>query len=139
MALADTADVEQQLGRPLTTDEDTVIDARLRTATNLVIGYCHQRFGEPLNGTDPQAVPDSVPRAVRDVTAEMVARAFDNAGTQVANVDEVRAGSFSARFATGTTATKPWLSSSDKTQLAPWRIAISSIGGTTGRFDEVEL
>lgn len=104
MALATAEDVVQALERELTSTESDYIDAKLETASDLVIGYLR---------CDPDL--DPVPDAVRRVVADMVAAVLAPAAP--ANADSVTAGPFSMKYIDGSTSRAPYLTAALKMRL----------------------
>jgi hypothetical protein len=114
MAFATQEDVEDALGRPLTSTESVAVENQLDQATDLVVGY----LGDS---------PDPVPGAVTRVVATMVAAVFTKPATTTADYSasgyntireamQVQVGVESA------TTTGPWLTNTLKTRLNPYRI-----------------
>lgn len=138
MALATNADVEERLGRPLTTAEASKVAGLLEEASALVIGYLG------CDPTDTSVEPPTVPAAVAIVVSRIVARVFEQTASAGATGSEATTnttGPFSqtVRFAAGSTSGAPWLTKADKLTLRPFRcdggftsLAISA--GTTGRY-----
>lgn len=107
MALANAADVEQALERELTGTEADYLDAKLETASDLVLGYL--KCG----------VLDPVPDAVRRVVADMVAAVLTP--TAPAGADSLTAGPYSMKFTEGSTSRAPYLTAALKVRLQPYR------------------
>jgi hypothetical protein len=124
MAFATEADVEAVLGRSLTSAESNVVDNLLERATDRIIGH-----GVPFNVDDFRG-------AVKRVCAEMVQAVFDKPATTTSDYDAsgynvareaaaVRLGVESA------TTSGPWLTSTQKLALSPYRIAMRSVAMTS--------
>ena len=131
-ALAEASDVVELLGRPLTQTEGTQVDALLREASALVIGY-----------TGPIELDAGVlvPEPIRGVVARMVARVLQQSGMAPVGVESgsLSAGPFaqSVKWAAGASSGGPWLSASDKLALRPYRSGMGSVhfgSPITGRF-----
>lgn len=113
MALANQADVEAILGRPLTPAELARLDALVAQASALVMGH----LGCP-------TIQDPPPDAIRYVVAAMVARilsAGSAAGGTVTGVEQESAGIFSRKFTTDASSGSPWLTKADRIALRPFR------------------
>lgn len=110
MALAQTTDVAAALGRALTADEATRADFLLEEASDLVVGYlrCEQ-------------LPFPCPSAVVRATASMVAAVFTRPAALPQDAEQVNAGVYGVRFATGSTSNGPWLTKGIRERLDPYR------------------
>lgn len=118
MALATAVDVVAALGRALTSAETAQAPALLEEASDLTIGYLG------CDPTDTSTEPPTVPDPVSRVVARMVARVFSQAGTvpgSEGTTETVGPFSQTVRFASGTTTGAPWLASTDKITLRPYR------------------
>lgn len=136
--LASLADVEAALGRPLTPEETELAPTLLSEASDITIGYLG------CDPTDTSTDPATVPAAVTRVVARMVARvvtqsessaAFGSEGT----TEQVGPFSRTVRFAAGTTTGQPWLASTDKIALRPYRcgggmVSVRLSTEQTGRY-----
>jgi hypothetical protein len=118
MPLASEADVENALGRSLTSTED--VSTLLEEASDLVVGYLGY-------------TPDPVPTPVARVAATMVAAVLTKPALTVADYNQGGANSIgyntvreSASVRVGVesaTTTGPWLTASLKMRLRPYRTA----------------
>lgn len=126
MALATQADVEADLGRPLSASEALRTPSLLSKASALVIGYAGQDFE-----------PAPHPEAVVVVTAGLVARVLESTGAGLVNVEQQNAGPFGVRYATGSTSSSPHLTATDKLMLKPHRLGggLSSVQFVGERYD----
>ena len=108
--LARLRDVEGALGRSLTSAERTRSKTLLSEATDLVVGYLG-------------SVSEPVPEAVTRVVARMVSRVLGQTTEHGSEGTTETMGPFSktVRFAAGTTSGQPWLGSTDKVILRPYR------------------
>lgn len=112
MALATQADVEAELRRDLTVDEESGVATELDKASDLVLGYLRQ--------TPPTPTPGPIVRVV----AEMVAAVFSRSADTPQDVTTQGAGPFSSGFVAGSTSRGPWLTAAQKIRLRPWRISM---------------
>jgi hypothetical protein len=117
MALADTGDVENALGRSLTGTED--VTTLLEDASDLVIAYL---------GNEPDPVPAAVSRVVGTMVASVLTKPAVTTADYGASgyntqreVTVVRVGQESA------TTAGPWLTASLKERLKPYRISVVSV------------
>lgn len=113
MPLAAQADVEEILGRPLTTEEAQLVNSQLEEASDLVIGELY-----------PCPIPDPTPEAITRVVAAMVAaliqRLTDSPGLPE-GANSLGAGPYNVGFSEGATSAGPWLTAKLKTRLRPFR------------------
>lgn len=116
MALATQADVEAELGRPLSASEETRAPSLLTKASAIVIGYAGQDFE-----------PAPYPETVTVVVAEMVARVLVQAAVSPIMPEQQSAGPFAVRYPAANIAGGPWLTAGDKLALRPHRLG----GGLT--------
>lgn len=110
--LAQRADVEARIGRPLEEDEKSAVDGLLEEASALVEGYLGRE------------VPPPVPTPVVLVVSRMVARVLDSPTDGFAAESmQHTAGPFShsVRFAAGASGGAPWLTAGDRMMLRRFR------------------
>jgi hypothetical protein len=126
MAFATEVDVENALGRSLTSAESAAVDNQIDQATDLVVGYL---------GT----APDPVPGAVTRVVATMVAAVFDKPAITTSDYNAtgynvsreaatVQVGNESA------TTSGPWLTNALKMRLNPYRIGAVTVFTVSSEF-----
>lgn len=113
MALAESQDVADRLGRDLTTEEEDRVEGLLDEASVLVSGWL---------GTTPDPIPD----AVRVVTSRVVARAITNGVAAEPGLESVQAtmGVFQVNrgYSTDAASGGVWLTRTDKTVLRPFSV-----------------
>lgn len=122
MALASEEDVENALGRSLTSSED--VTTLLEEASDLVVAYI---------GHTPDPVPDPVSRAVATmVTAVLTKPAVSTADYQAGGYNTQREVAAVRVAVESATTTGPWLTQSLKKRLNPYR-RLSTIGMVSER------
>ena len=109
MALATQADVEAVLGRVLAEAESGRVEALLRRADALILGWLGMT-----------AEPAPIPPVLTDTSADMVARVFTASVT--AGVASVGVDDASIRYTADASSGGVWLSNSDKIALRPYRV-----------------
>lgn len=112
-------DVEDRLRRELTDDELEALPGANAEASALVEGY----LGLQYDPDDPEA---PIPAAVVVTTSRVIARMYETATSALpAGVDSLSRGmgslSASTHFVADATSGGPWLTTVDKTTLAPYR------------------
>lgn len=118
MAFAEETDVVKALRRELTSGEQEYVTDVIAEAQDLIVGYL---------GCDPTDEDNdpAVPAAVTRVTARMVARVFkQDDGRPVGSTQRQQgAGPYTSNltYVPGSTSGSPWLASSDKVILRPYR------------------
>ncbi|MFC4124932.1 hypothetical protein [Nocardia rhizosphaerae] len=126
MALATQEDVEDVLGRDLTSDEESRVDGQLEAASDLVVGHLY-----------PCPIPDPVPGAITRVTAEMVADLITRKAAPVPEgATSLGAGVYNVGLDVGATTNGPWLTAKLKTRLLPYRCGngMASVALTSDRY-----
>lgn len=112
MTLAQKSDVEDRLGRALTSAEDAVVEARLTDAELLIFGWCGQSFD----------TFDTCADTIIAVEAGMVARVLlQGSAGQTPGIQSVQLGAFSTQYASALTTGDVWLSAGDKLRLRSCR------------------
>lgn len=129
MPIASPTDVAARLGRPLTTEESTRVEALIEDAEAVVVGYCRQTFSDP------------APVAVKGVVAKMAARTLSAAtGPGGGLAQSQSAGPFSITMSAASTSGDVWLTAADKLALRPHRRGggIGSVGLVGDRYSITE-
>lgn len=113
MALASEDDVENALGRPLTSSED--VTTLLEEASDLVVGYL---------GYTPDPVPSPVARVVGTMIAAVLTKPATNTADFGANGYNTARETMPVKVGVeSATTTGPWLTASLKQRLKPFRTA----------------
>lgn len=113
MALASEDDVENALGRPLTSSED--VTTLLEEASDLVAGYL---------GYTPDPVPSPVARVVGTMVAAVLTKPATNTAEYGANGYNVARETMPVKVGVESATTSgPWLTVSLKHRLRPYRTA----------------
>lgn len=124
-SLAIQEDVVDRLGRPLTTEEATRVDALIREASALVIGYLG---GDPTPADMPIA-PDSVVIVVSRMVARLIQQQTSVVGAE-SQSQTSGPFQFTTNYTPGSTSGGPWLAAQDKIMLRPYRV-----GGGVGSLN----
>lgn len=123
MGLATPEDVESALRRTLTDEELSSVEGLIEEASDLVLGYlCHYVLPDPV---DP--VPAPIVRAVATMVAAVLTKPVTTAadyGTSGYNI--ARESMTVAVGVESATTTGPWLTSSLKQRLDPYRVSFWS-------------
>jgi hypothetical protein len=113
MPLASEADVENAIGRSLTSTED--VSTLLEEASDLVCGYL---------GYTPDPVPDPVARVAATMVAAVLTKPATNNAEYGSNGYNVIRESMTVKVGVeSATTTGPWLTASLKMRLRPYRSA----------------